>query len=290
MQHTPTENQITRYQEQGFLQVEGFLHANEVATLAAAVEAAIASMGNRKLTGTGGSAIAEGGDWLDSGETFYERALKQRLNLWRLSDTVKTMLLGPQLGQFASSLADVEGLRCYHDQALYKPAWGNFTAWHLDNPYWPFRSPDAISVWIALEDISIERGCMWYLPGSHHQVSYDNVGIGEQFGDLFRVYPELAQEEAVPCPVRAGDAIFHNGLCAHAAGCNISPRIRRAMTCAYMPVGSTYCGWGGILPPTYTDQLQVGDVLHDERWLPLVWQREAGRPGRSDDRRAETQA
>ena len=38
---------------------------------------------------------------------------------------------------------------------------------HLDVPYWSFTSLHAISVWIALDDATLENGCMYFMPGSH---------------------------------------------------------------------------------------------------------------------------
>ena len=54
---------------------------------------------------------------------------------------------------------------------------------------------------------------------------------------IFEVYPDWAQQTAVPATMKAGDCSFHSGLLAHAAGANMTPGRRRAMTCAYMPDG-----------------------------------------------------
>ena len=54
---------------------------------------------------------------------------------------------------------------------------------------------------------------------------------------IFEVYPDWAQQIAVPATMKAGDCSFHSGLLAHAAGANMTPGRRRAMTCAYMPDG-----------------------------------------------------
>ncbi len=91
--------------------------------------------------------------------------------------------------------------------------------------------------------------------------------------DLFRVYPDWKAIEPVSCPCPAGSAVFHNGLVAHGAGANMTNRPRRAMTCAYMPTGSTFNGVQNVLPTEYFGTLTVGDTLVDDRVNPLVWQR-----------------
>jgi phytanoyl-CoA hydroxylase len=159
----------------------------------------------------------------------------------------------------------------WHDQALIKPPYGNPTSWHLDDPFWSFSSRDAISVWIALDDATITNGCLWYLPGTHHSARFELTEIGPNFGALFDQYPEWLEIEPVATPCAAGDAVFHNGLVAHAAGANMTPRQRRAMTCAFMPAGSTFNGTQNILPDDYVARLEIGDVLENDEVNPLVW-------------------
>jgi ectoine hydroxylase-related dioxygenase (phytanoyl-CoA dioxygenase family) len=103
--------------------------------------------------------------------------------------------------------------------------------------------------------------------------TFDNVGIGPNIGDLFKVYPEWAKLEAAPAPMKAGSCSFHNALIAHGAGANMTPGTRRAMTCAYMPDGSTFNGQRNILRPEQLARLQIGDVLDDDRQVPLIYHR-----------------
>ena len=109
-------------------------------------------------------------------------------------------------------LEGVKGYRVWHDQTLIKEPFGNPTSWHLDNPYWSFQSRHAISIWIALEDATLENGCMWFVPGSLQHATYNNVGIGANMADLFKLYPKMAETDPVAVPMKAGDCSFHNGL------------------------------------------------------------------------------
>jgi ectoine hydroxylase-related dioxygenase (phytanoyl-CoA dioxygenase family) len=127
---------------------------------------------------------------------------------------------------------------------------------------------------VALDDATLANGCMWYLPGTHKAAGYENVGIGQNQTDLFKVYPEWRGVESVACPCPAGSAVFHNGLVAHGAGANMTNRPRRAMTCAYMPDGATFNGQKNVLPDDYFATLSVGDVLGDDAVNPLLWRRD----------------
>jgi ectoine hydroxylase-related dioxygenase (phytanoyl-CoA dioxygenase family) len=170
-------------------------------------------------------------------------------------------------------LAGVDGIRIWHDQALIKQPWANPTAWHLDNPYWSFHSRHAISIWVALDDATLENGCLYFLPGTHKLTTYDNVGIGQNMADIFKVYPDFARIRSVAAPMKAGSCSFHNALIVHGAGANMTPGYRRAMTCAYMPDGSTFNGKKNVLSDEQIARLVVGDVLDDDRQNPLIYHR-----------------
>ena len=115
-----------------------------------------------------------------------------------------------------------------------------------DNPYWSFddsHSPHGgtLSLWVALDDATLDNGCLLFVPGSHRETEFQrNAGIGENLGELFELYPEWqGRPEMAPVavPMKAGAASFHSGMTAHGAGANMTPGRRRAMTCGYMPDG-----------------------------------------------------
>jgi hypothetical protein len=53
----------------------------------------------------------------------------------------------------------------------------------------------------------------------------------------------------------------------------MTPGFRRAMTCAFMPDGSTFNGVRNVLPETYFKSLKVGDKLDNNEFLPLIYSR-----------------
>ena len=258
-----TQEQVEQYREQGFVTHRQLLDPDEVSQLKTAVLDTVASMGSRKIAD-------ERSDWTE-GTGYYDRVFTQKLNLWRASETVKQYMLHPEIGRMLCDLEGVDGYRVWHDQALIKEPFGNPTGWHLDNPYWSFYSRHAVSIWIALEDATLENGCMWFMPGSHKLATWDNVGLDGNQDDLFRkAYPAMAEIDPVPAPMRAGDCSFHNGLTAHGANANMTRQRRVAMTCAYMPVGATFNGQQNVLPQSYFDGLSEGEELNNDDWNPLV--------------------
>lgn len=264
MRQEVTSDEIQFYQNNGYVIIEDFLSADELETWRNHVEEAVTSRADRKLAD---------GRMRDGDNEYYDRVFTQRINLWTDHDGMRQLMLDSRLGKMAADLADVDGIRIWHDQALIKPAWGNPTGWHLDNPYWSFSSRNAISLWVALDDVTKDNGCLYFVPGTHKTATYDNVGIGQNIGDLFTAYPQWADMDAVAGEIKAGSCSFHNGLLAHGAGANMTPRSRRAMTCAYMPDGSTFNGQQNILTPEQAEQYKVGDELNDDEQSPLIYHR-----------------
>ena len=75
-----------------------------------------------------------------------------------------------------------------------------------------------------MDDATVQNGCMHYMPGSHKMTGYDKKGSFKSGSAIFDEYPELKTVEPVRRELKAGSAAFHNGLTAHAAGPNMTPR------------------------------------------------------------------
>ena len=269
MKNQLSEEQIASYRERGFLVIENWLDAEELAQWQTATQEAV----DERLAQVRGGAKGLLTNSIDDPDNYYSQVFLQCLKLLETHDGMRELLLDPRLGELAATLAGIDGIRIWHDQALFKPPFGNPTAWHLDNPYWSFSTRDTLSLWVALDDATLGNGCMWYLPGTHKTATWENAGIGQNMADLFKIYPQWREIAPVACPCPAGSAVFHNGLTAHGAGANMTNKPRRAMTCAYMPDGATFNGTQNILPDDDFHSLKIGDVLNDDRINPLVWKR-----------------
>ena len=267
MQNHLTSEQIAAYQAQGFLVLHDFLNAEELAHWRDMTQEAV----NQRLEQARGKDFGQALSNQSDPDSYYAQVFTQCLKLADTHEGMRALIFDPRLGEMAAALAGVNGIRIWHDQALFKPPFGNPTAWHLDDPYWSFSSRQALSLWVALDDATLGNGCMWYIPGSHHTAAFENVGIGHNLADLFNIYPQWREIEPVACPCKAGSAVFHNGLTAHGAGANMTNKPRRAMTCAYMPDGSIFNGRRNILPEDYFNALQIGDTLNNDTVNPLIW-------------------
>ena len=265
-----TQAQIDSYQENGFVVFDDFLTPDELETWREAVDEAVGNRKDQKLVVEGAD---EDDDRWKAGDSYYDYVFVQRINLWKDSPAVRKLILDPRIGRMAALLSGTEGMRVWHDQALIKQPWANPTAWHLDNPYWSFYSRNSTSIWVALDDATYQNGCLYFLGGSHKKTTYDNVGITENMADIFRVYPDFVNLPSMAAPMKAGSCSFHNALLVHGAGANMTGGWRRAMTCGFMPYGSTFNGNQNILSDEQFASYEIGDVIDDDNQNPVVWHR-----------------
>jgi ectoine hydroxylase-related dioxygenase (phytanoyl-CoA dioxygenase family) len=267
MNDTLTPEQVQQYQTNGFLIVEDFLSPEELEAWRDALNEALAKRKGNKLPGR--EKVYGKGDDADS--SYFDNVFDQLINLWQDNEAMRKIMLDERIGRMAATLAQVDGIRIWHDQALIKKPWANPTSWHLDTPYWSFSDRRALSIWVALDDATLENGCLFFIPGSHQKTSFENPGIGKNMGAIFDVYPQFKTTRSVPAVMKAGSCSFHNGLTIHGAHANMTPGYRRAMTCAYMPDGNTFNGTQNILSDEQVSHLKIGDLLNDEAQTPLIY-------------------
>jgi ectoine hydroxylase-related dioxygenase (phytanoyl-CoA dioxygenase family) len=269
MKHQLNKEQIQNYQNNGFIVIEDFLSPDELEHWRQAVTNAVKERAGIKIPGKD---IKTGeADGINEDADYFGKVFDQLLNLWQTSEQVKELMLDQRIGKMAAQLAGVDGIRIWHDQALIKRPWANPTAWHLDTPFWSFSDRNAISIWIALDNATLENGCLFFIPGSHKHTRFDKITIGRNMDGIFDVYPELKNTMPVAAPMKAGSCSFHNGLTIHGANANMTSGFRRAMTCAYMPEGNTFNGEPNILPDAYLNNLKIGDPLNNDDQNPLIY-------------------
>ena len=81
----------------------------------------------------------------------YGKAFLQIFNLWTEDELIKEFIFSKRLAQIASDLMQTNGVRIYHDQALFKEGGGGITPWHADQYYWPLATDKTITAWIPLQ-------------------------------------------------------------------------------------------------------------------------------------------
>ena len=108
--------------------------------------------------------------------------------------------------------------------------------WHQDEYAIPTRDRSLTAAWIAIDDSTLENGCLWVIPGSHQKgYLYPKHNHGE-YDDYD--YAESAfgfnESDKIPVPMKAGDVLFFNGYLLHKSEKNRTDKYRRALALHYM--------------------------------------------------------
>ena len=262
MKTTVSPAQIQSYRNDGFVVIDGWLTHDELEQWRNAYDEAVGERTTR-LPGREGPPPKTG--------KIFDNIFLQRVNLWQTNKRICSLLHTERIGKHAATLAGVDAIRVYHDQALIKEPWANATPWHMDGAYWSFHSRDAITIWIALDDVTVQNGCLYFLPGTFQQAEFTDIPLGSNMKGMFESCPQWAEINPVPAVMKAGSCSFHNGLTPHAAGPNMTTGRRRALACVFMPDGATFNGRKNVLSEEQAANFQVGDALNDGSINPLIF-------------------
>ena len=102
-------------------------------------------------------------------------------------------------------------------------------AWHQDQAYW-INTDDrrTATCWLAVDDSTIENGCMQFLPGSHREAVRPHRPISGSREDQHTLVTDLRPDDVlVPVEIRRGDITVHNEGVLHGSGGNTSTVSRR---------------------------------------------------------------
>lgn len=163
-----------------------------------------------------------------------QKAFLQVGNLWRHSQAARDLVFSPRLARIAAELLQVDSVRLYADQALYKEPSGGITPWHADQYYWPLSSDRTCTVWIPLQDTPVEMGPLSFAVGSHRFEFGRDLKISDESEQALQDALSEADFTVDEQPYRLGDVSYHLGWTFHRAGRNAGAEPRRVMTIIYM--------------------------------------------------------
>jgi ectoine hydroxylase-related dioxygenase (phytanoyl-CoA dioxygenase family) len=120
---------------------------------------------------------------------------------------------------------------------------GYETPWHQDGHYWPIRPLATCTVWIALDKVDRENGCLKVIPGSHRDKTLvdhltedrEDLVLSQRTADgTFDSATEVALE------LEPGQMSLHDVYMIHGADANRSDRRRAGVALRYMPATSVF--------------------------------------------------
>ncbi len=169
----------------------------------------------------------------------YGKAFLQIMNLWTRDEGVRRFTQARRFAKIAADLMGVEGVRIYHDQALFKEPGGGPTPWHQDQHYWPLDTEHTITLWMPLVNIPAQVGSMVFGSGSHSLGYVGDLGISDRSDAVLAEFiRERGLEKRSYGAMAAGDATFHAGWTLHSAPGNPTEAMREVMTIIYFADGT----------------------------------------------------
>ncbi len=147
----------------------------------------------------------------------------------------------PDLKQLISDLRITEP-RLLQSMYIFKqPKIGGEVTCHQDSTFLYTEPIEIVGLWFALEDATLENGCLWALPGGHKaglKSRWSRSPEGMRF-EYFDATP-WREEQLVPLEVSKGSLILLNGLLPHKSLPNRSARSRQAYTLHVISDGCHY--------------------------------------------------
>jgi phytanoyl-CoA hydroxylase len=123
--------------------------------------------------------------------------------------------------------------RLLQSMVIFKhPRIGGEVTAHQDHTYLWTDPPSVVGLWFALEDATIENGCMRALPGGHREPvrrRFHRTSDSTTTHEILDARP-LPEDGYIPLPVKRGTCIVLHGLLPHRSPANRSDRSRQAYT------------------------------------------------------------
>ncbi len=146
-------------------------------------------------------------------------------------------------------------VKCMQSMLFVKAPGKAGQSWHQDEFYIPTRDKSLVGVWIAIDDATIENGCLWIIPGSQKpgfiMPRVDNSS--NEYADVDTVdVSGYEKNQIIPVEVKKGAVVFFNGYVLHSSLRNqTTDCFRTALVNHYMSAESML-PWDqdGKLPPT----------------------------------------
>ena len=267
-----TEEQIARFNADGFLILPKLIERDEAEAVAARFEGLFKGKFETGL-------YPDEWNWQE-GRDRPDRT-RQICNGWKSDRTVASLVLRREVGKLCAQLAGWPGARIAQDNVIWKPPGAKSLGYHQDNSYndW-IEPPSMLTCWIALDDTSAAGGTIEYVKGSH---KWGRFPKAKQFHapedyrkEMVAAAHSIGKEPEIAfVEVPAGGCAFHHGWCWHGSGANAAERPRRSAVTHCMSSEAKFHPTN--LSYIYNRYKRVGDTAMDESYFPILWRKDGYR-------------
>jgi ectoine hydroxylase-related dioxygenase (phytanoyl-CoA dioxygenase family) len=222
-----SEGDLAVYRLTGHLTVPGLLPADEAQALVDDIQA----WGEQFLANLPPAQRA----WYVDGGVTARTVLRKLDNPHHHRERVRALAARPALVAMVESLLG-PGVSVSFSQVFFKPPEGGGPKpAHQDNFYFGPNDPEGVvTAWIALDDATLENGCLFFGEGSNQGPVHPHEAPPDEPFNLQLPAAILARQPMSPAPVPRGGVSFHHGNTFHHSGPNLSTRWRRAIALHYV--------------------------------------------------------
>lgn len=165
-------------------------------------------------------------------------------------------------------------VKCMQSMLFIKASGKPGQAWHQDEFFIPTRDRSLTGAWIALDDATVENGCLWVIPGSHrHGIIWPQRTHDDRRFDCSgeAMYYPYTDDDAVPVEVKKGSIVFFNGYLLHRSLPNYARSgFRRSLVNHYMSAESLL-PWHGFEPGQSVATADYRDIVMVAGRDPHAW-------------------
>lgn len=220
-----TPQQIEQYRTEGFVVVESFLGADEIAK----VDAAIDEVTSRAIDSGNPDDFLE----LEPESLNSQRVVRRIYHPFEQHDAFQNLATSDLLMKKIESLIGPDiGLE--HSKLNMKPAAvGSVVEWHQDLAYFPHTNDDLVTALIYLDEATELNGCLQVLPRNHDHFFEHHLPDGTFAGLITQRIDDSSHGTPVSLPAPAGSAIFMHCMTPHSSQPNRSDLPRRTLIFEY---------------------------------------------------------
>ncbi len=269
-----SDEQIDRYDRDGYLVIEGFAGAESCASLrqrAVEIVDAFVPSGRRTVFTTNDQERISNGEFLDSANgmwCFFEEeafdadgqlAQDKSLSINKIGHAMHDLDDEFERFSYTSDLAGVAADIGLDDalalQSMYifkQPRIGGEVGCHQDATFLYTDPMTVTGFWFAIEDATLDNGCLWAAPGGHRtslRKAFKRAGETNDDGTVFDIFDasELpAPTDLTPLPVPAGTLVVLHGLLPHWSDVNRSAHSRHAFSLHCISGQADYPAWNWL--------------------------------------------
>lgn len=173
-----------------------------------------------------------------------------------LDPTFQSFSYTSDLASVAADIGLVDPLALQSMYIFKQPHIGGEVGCHQDATFLYTDPMTVTGFWFAIEDATLENGCLWAAPGGHRtslRRVFKRAGDTDNDGTLFDIVDTaplpLAPNELVPLEVAAGSLVILHGLLPHWSDVNRSDSSRHAYSLHCISGQADYPAWNWLQRP-----------------------------------------